>query len=102
MIGLINSHDFHITVDGHQPYNQDLYNTHCKDSYYRWDDHPQHRELIDPSAHQFLRFSVTGAVYGRDGSDLELPRIREHTGHIGQVISGYIKQKDMAFQNQPC
>ena len=29
-----------------------------------------------------FRFSVTGAVYGRDGSDLELPRIREHTGHI--------------------
>ncbi len=37
----LNSHYFHIIGDGHQPNSRGLY-THYKDSYSRWDDHPQY------------------------------------------------------------
>ena len=40
----LNSHYFHIIGDGHQPNSRGLY-THCKDSYQRWDDHPQYSDI---------------------------------------------------------
>ena len=35
---------FHIIGDGHQPNSRGLY-THYKDSYERWDDHPQYSDF---------------------------------------------------------
>ncbi len=40
----LNSHYFHIIGDGHQPNSRGLY-THHKDSYLRWDDHPQYSDF---------------------------------------------------------
>ena len=40
----LNSHYFHIIGDGHQPNSRGLY-THYKDSYKRWDDHPQYSDF---------------------------------------------------------
>ena len=40
----LNSHYFRMIGDGHQPNSRGLH-THYKDSYYRWDDHPQYREF---------------------------------------------------------
>ena len=40
----LNSHYFHIIGDGHQPNSRGLY-THYKDSYWRWDDHPQYSDF---------------------------------------------------------
>ena len=42
--GSINSHYFHIIGDGHQPNSRGLY-TYYKDSYQRWDDHPQYSDF---------------------------------------------------------
>ena len=45
MPGSINSHYFHIIGDGkNQPNSRGLY-THYKDSYSRWDDHPQYSDF---------------------------------------------------------
>ena len=46
MPGSINSHYFHTIGDGHQPNSRGLY-THYKDSYQRWDDHPQKNATFD-------------------------------------------------------
>ena len=40
----LNSRYFHIIGDGHQPNSRGLY-THYKDSYSRWDDHPQYSDF---------------------------------------------------------
>ena len=40
----LNYHYFHIMGDGHQPNSRGLY-THYKDSYERWDDHPQYSDF---------------------------------------------------------
>ena len=41
----LNSHCFHMIWDGHQPYSRGLFYAYCKDSYKRWDGHPQYREF---------------------------------------------------------
>ena len=52
----LNTQYFHIVGDGHQLNTRGLAIVRIPD--YRWDDHPQYRELIDPGTYPFVHFFI--------------------------------------------